>query len=131
MRSVVLWGPGEESLAAGIVLSSGGAAVAAPPTNVGDILALAERAAIVLSGDTGPLHLAGAVGAPIVALFGPTDPARNGPWDPDDISLSQYEACVCHYQRKCRRDRPCIEDLSVEDVRGAIDRRLASVRHHG
>jgi heptosyltransferase I len=126
---VVLWGPGEETLAQRIVDSSSGAAVLAPPTTVADIVALAHRARLMVSGDTGPLHLAGAVGAPLVAIFGPTDPARNGPWNPSDISLSRFADCVCHYRRRCRRRRPCIEDISVEDVSGAIDRRLAAGPH--
>jgi heptosyltransferase I len=123
---VVLWGPGEERIAARVVEASNGTAIAAPPSGIGDLLALARGARLMLSGDTGPLHLAAAVGAPVVALFGPTDPARNGPWDPSDISLSRYDDCVCHYQRRCRRSRGCLEELTVEDVRGAIDRRLAA-----
>jgi ADP-heptose:LPS heptosyltransferase len=102
--------------------------MAAPPTGVADILALACGARVMISGDTGPLHLAAAVGAPLVAMFGPTDAARNGPWNAADISLSRFGECVCHYRRRCRRDRACIEDLSVEDVSGAIDRRLAADR---
>jgi lipopolysaccharide heptosyltransferase I len=127
---VVLWGPGEQDVAGRIVESSSGAAMLAPKTGIGDVLALSRAARLMLSGDTGPLHLAAAVGTPIVALFGPTDPARNGPWDEADISLSRYGVCVCHYQRRCRRSRACIEDISVEDVRGAIDQRLAAGERH-
>jgi lipopolysaccharide heptosyltransferase I len=127
---VVLWGPGEQGVAGRIVESSAGAAMLAPKTGIGDVLALSRAARLMLSGDTGPLHLAAAVGTPIVALFGPTDPARNGPWNEADISLSRYGACVCHYQRRCRRSRACIEDITVEDVRGAIDRRLAAASQH-
>jgi ADP-heptose:LPS heptosyltransferase len=127
---VVLWGQGEQAVAAGVVESSKGTAMAAPPTGIGDLLALARGARLMVSGDTGPLHLAAAVGTPVVALFGPTDPARNGPWEATDISLSRFADCVCHYQRRCRRSRGCIEDLSVEDVRGAIDRRLAAAESH-
>jgi ADP-heptose:LPS heptosyltransferase len=127
---VVLWGPGEQAMASGVVEASNGTAMVAPPTGIGDLLALARGARLMLSGDTGPLHLAAAVGAPVVALFGPTDPARNGPWDAADISLSRYADCVCHYQRQCRRSRACIEDISVEDVRAAVDRRLAISEPH-
>jgi len=127
---VVLWGPGEEAIAAGVVEASNGTAMAAPLTGIGDVLALARAARIVVSGDTGPLHLAAAVGAPVVALFGPTDPARNGPWEAADISLSRYADCVCHYQRRCRRSRACIDEISVEDVRAAIDRRLVAAEPH-
>jgi heptosyltransferase I len=126
---VVLWGPGEEDLARRVVEASRGAAVLAPRTGIGDILSLARGARLMLSGDTGPLHLAGAVGTPLVAIFGPTDPARNGPWAAADISLSRFGDCLCHYRRRCRRRRACIEDVSVEDVSGAIDRRLAADHH--
>jgi heptosyltransferase I len=126
---VVLWGPGEEAMAQRIVDTSYDAAVLAPPTRVADVVALARGARLMLSGDTGPLHLAGAVGTPLVAIFGPTDPARNGPWAGDDISLSRFGDCLCHYRRRCRRRRPCIEDISAEDVSGAIDRRLAADHH--
>lgn len=128
LASVVSWGPGEESLAQHVVAASDGAAVAAPATSVGDLLAIARDAALAISGDTGPLHLAAAAGTPVVALFGPTDPRRNGPWSPDDVSLSRFADCVCHYERRCRRERPCIEDISVEDLLGAIERRLAIAR---
>jgi ADP-heptose:LPS heptosyltransferase len=127
---VVLWGPGEQDVAIRIVDWSKGAAILAPKTGIGDLLALSREARLMLSGDTGPLHLAAAVGTPIVALFGPTDHARNGPWDEADISLSRYGDCVCHYQRYCHRGRACIDDISVEDVRGAIDRRLAAANRH-
>lgn len=125
LASVVSWGRGEEDLAQRVVSASKGAAIAAPPTGIGDLVAIARGATLAVSGDTGPLHLAGAAGTPIVAVFGPTDAARNGPWSPADISLSRFADCVCHYERRCRRDRPCIEEITVEDVLGAIERRLA------
>jgi lipopolysaccharide heptosyltransferase I len=126
LRSVVLWGPGEDAAASAIVASSRGAAEAAPPTTITDIVALAKGASLMVSGDTGPVHIAGAVGTPIVALFGPTRAERNGPWSPSDISISRYDQCVCHYERRCRRDSPCIDDISVDDVIAAVDRRIAA-----
>jgi ADP-heptose:LPS heptosyltransferase len=80
----------------------------------------------MVSGDTGPLHIAGAVGTPIVALFGPTRAERNGPWSPADISISRIDQCVCHYERRCRRAQPCIDDISVDDVVAAVERRVAA-----
>ena len=127
---VVLWGPKEQDAAARIVDRSRGTAILAPKTGVGDLLALSRGARLILSGDTGPLHVAAAVATPIVALFGPTDPARNGPWDAEDISLSRYGECVCHYERRCHRDRPCIDDISVGEVCDAIERRLAAAGRH-
>jgi lipopolysaccharide heptosyltransferase I len=123
--SIVLWGPQELELARAVVNASAGAARLAPPTRIGDVLALARGARLVLSGDTGPLHLAAAVGAPIVGLYGPTSPVRNGPWRPQDVSISRNRECACHHQRRCRREgRPCIEHIGIADVRAAIERRF-------
>jgi len=126
LRSVVLWGPDEEALAKAVVDASTGAAQAAPPTTIIDIVALARGAHLMISGDTGPVHIAGAVGTPIVALFGPTRAERNGPWSPADISISRFDRCVCHYERRCRRDWPCIDDISVDEVVAAVERRVAA-----
>ncbi len=124
-RSVVLWGPGEEDLAAAVIDASARSAILAPPTTITDLFAVTRAAKLVLSGDTGPLHIAGAVGAPIVALFGPTIPARNGPWSHDDVALSRVEQCSCVYERRCRRATPCIDDIAVGEVMQAIARRVA------
>ncbi len=125
--SVVLWGPGERDLAASIVSASGEAALLAPETTFNDLLTLASEARLMVSGDTGPVHLAGAVGCPIVALFGPTTPDRNGPWDDRDVSISRYADCACHYQRTCRRaGRWCLESIGVDEVMAAITQRVAA-----
>jgi heptosyltransferase-1 len=122
---VVLWGPDEEALADGVVAASGGTARKAPPTRMADILALAREARLIVSGDTGPLHLACAMGTPAVALFGPTTPARNGPWDDRDVSISRYESCPCHYQRTCRQPAQwCLSTITVAEVTRAITRRV-------
>jgi len=124
---VVLWGPGEQALGRAVVEASGGAAVCAPATTLADVLAIARDAKVFVSGDTGPLHLAGAMGTPLVALFGPTTPDRNGPWDARDVSISRYAGCACHYKRECRQPASwCLEGISVEDVVQAIARRVGS-----
>jgi len=73
-RAVAAWGPGEEELA-----KATGARVA-PRTNLRELACLLRDAALVVGGDTGPLHLAAALGTPVVGLYGPTNPARNGPY---------------------------------------------------
>jgi heptosyltransferase I len=67
----------EES--SGVVAASEGAARAVN-CSISQLIALARRAGVVIAGDTGPLHLAAALERPVVAIFGPTDPARNGPY---------------------------------------------------
>ena len=126
LMSVALWGPGELELANAVVRSSSGAAIVAPETRIRDLVAVSRAAALIVSGDTGPTHIAAAVGTPVVALFGPTNPRRNGPWRDRDITLSRYEACDCHYERRCRRDpdRWCLGTIEEDDVQRAIDARL-------
>ena len=125
LESLVLWGPGEEALAESVVAASSGAARQLPDTTIVDMFAIARSADLMVSGDTGPLHIAGAVGTPLVALFGPTRAERNGPWDPADIVVSRTAACACLYERQCRRATPCIDDIGVDEVVAACERRLA------
>jgi heptosyltransferase-1 len=125
-RALVLWGPGEQSLAAAVAAASADAAEVSPPTTIIDLFGIARGARLMVSGDTGPLHIAGALGTPIVALFGPTQPERNGPWDAHDVSVSRVKECICLYERRCRRTTPCINDISIEEVLDAIDRRVGT-----
>ncbi len=126
--SFITWGPSERGLAEDIVRASRGAARVAPPTEIADLAVLMRGAALVVSGDTGPLHIAAAMGAPIVGLFGPTRPERNGPWDPDDEVISRAAQCRCHHKRQCLIGAPCINDISLDEVIQAADRRLTKVR---
>lgn len=120
----VLWGPSEESLARDVIAASGNAARLAPATTMADLLELSRAASLMVSGDTGPLHIAGAAGTPLVALFGPTDPDRNGPWAKEDVVISRYGTCGCHYQRQCHQTSWCLNDVTVAEVTAAIQHRL-------
>jgi heptosyltransferase-1 len=72
-------GPGEEPLVNEVVASSRGAAVPLH-ASIAELIAVTRRAALVIGGDTGPIHLASALERPVIGIFGPTDPARNGPF---------------------------------------------------
>ena len=121
---VVVWGPGEESLARRVEESSAGAAMLAPPTGLSDLMALVQRAAVVVAGDTGPIHLAAAAGTPVVGLYGPTSPGRNGPWLERDICVSRFESCTCHHKRRCTAAAWCLGTITVDEVVEAVGRRL-------
>lgn len=127
LRSLVTWGPSEKELAQSVINASSGAASLAPPTSVADLAVLMREAALVISGDTGPLHIAAAMGTPLVGLYGPTWPERNGPWDPNDVVISRADGCVCHHKRQCLRGSPCINEIALEEVVAASERRLAAV----
>jgi heptosyltransferase-1 len=131
LRSIVLWGPGEETLAAEVVAGAGGAAIVSPRTTIADLVALARRAALMVSGDTGPTHIAAALGTPIVGIYGPTRPARNGPMSPDDVTVSRDGVCQCHHLRRCKLDRMCLLDIEVAEVLDACERRLAAEAPRG
>jgi heptosyltransferase-1 len=123
-RSVVLWGPGERDLAQGIAEQAGSAALMTPETRIGDIMALTRGAEVMVSGDTGPTHIGAAMGVPIVGIYGPTRPERNGPWDPADLTVSRATTCQCHHRRRCHAARWCLLDIPVEEVLDAVERRL-------
>jgi heptosyltransferase-1 len=125
LPSIVLWGPGEEALARAVVDASSGAARIAPSTSIADLLALGREASLMVSGDTGPLHIAGAAGTPTVAIFGPTDSHRNGPWSDADIVVSRYDGCGCHYDRKCHQASWCLSGVSIAEVTAAVQHRLS------
>jgi lipopolysaccharide heptosyltransferase I len=125
LRSVVLWGPGEEAIATEVVAGAEGAAMLAPETSIGDLVALARGAALMVSGDTGPTHVAAALGTPIVGIYGPTRPARNGPISPRDVTVSRDAICQCHHLRRCRLARMCLLDIEVAEVLSAVERRLS------
>jgi lipopolysaccharide heptosyltransferase I len=83
---LVVWGPGEDG--AGRLIADGrGRAVLGPPTNLYDLLAFLRRASVAVAADTGPLHLAAALGTPCVGLYGPTSAVRNGPYGTGHRSL--------------------------------------------
>lgn len=91
------------------------------PTTLVQSLSLTRRARLFVGGDTGPLHLAAAVGTPIVAIYGPTSPARNGPFSKDDIVL--WNRGPIDYTR--RASAPAyLEGISVEEVARAVLQRL-------
>ncbi|HEY7817931.1 MAG TPA: lipopolysaccharide heptosyltransferase I [Vicinamibacteria bacterium] len=125
LPSLVVFGPGEEDLARAVVESSGGAARLAPRTNVPELLPYIRKARLFVSGDTGPLHLASALGVPAVAIFGPTDPARNGPFGEGDLTVWKKVACSPCYKTRCPGfGNVCLTSIEVEDVLAAVRKRL-------
>jgi lipopolysaccharide heptosyltransferase I len=124
-RGVVTFGPGEESLAREVVQAAGDPAPVAILLGLGPLMALMRRAKFVVSADTGPLHLAAALDVPVVGLFGPTDPARNGPYSLDPsrhIVLRNPQNCETTYRRG-KTYSPAMLSLGVPQVAEAIARR--------
>jgi heptosyltransferase I len=122
-RGVVTFGPGEEELAQQIIRVAGNPAPVALPFELGPLMAALRRAKCVVSADTGPLHLASALKTPVVGLFGPTDPARNGPYSPDDVVVRNPQFGETTYRRGASYS-PAMLSITVEQVVEAVQRRL-------
>ena len=116
-------GPGEEPLAAAI--TDGDAAIALSAT-LRQLIALTRRIALCIGGDTGPLHLACALGRPVVGIYGPTDPSRNGPYG-THARVLRCPASRTDHSRRAAPD-PGLLTIAPEDVLRAADELLAEVR---
>ncbi len=117
--SVVVWGNMQElSWARAIVESSEGAAVLAPQTDLQHLGAMIETADLFISGDTGPMHMAVAVGTQTIGLYGATLPGMSGPYG--QIALQEaYENGSHRHRRKA--DNSAMRAITVQHVCEAID----------
>jgi heptosyltransferase I len=113
VRSIVNYGPGEEELARAVEAAGDGAAIAMK-ISISELIALTRRAKLFVGGDTGPLHLAAALHVPAVAIFGPTDPARNGPYGTRSVVLRSASSLTTH-ARNPAPDEAMLE-ITVEAV---------------
>ena len=125
LRALVSWGPGEEALADRVVAASAGAAERCFPTGLRAFVELARRARVMVAADTGPLHLACAVGTPVVGIFGPTDPGRNGPFHPDDVVVRRAGPADARHRGRFRVGPDELAAIPPAEVLEALDRRLA------
>ncbi len=83
--------------------------------DIAGLLAITRRAALKVGSDSGPTHLAGLLGIPLVALYGPTSPARNGPWGPGPMRVLRDKSAVTSYKHVATPD-PSLACISVEQV---------------
>lgn len=121
---VVPIAPGEDHLAAAVVDSSAGTAFSVEAQAFPFLAALLRASRLVLGGDTGPLHLAHALGTPVLCLIGPTDPARNGPYSAPDRVIWKRLPCSNCYKRFAE-PRACLLNISPAEV---ANRALAILR---
>jgi lipopolysaccharide heptosyltransferase I len=120
---VILTGsPADEPTIREILQTAGAPRAHYLPTTLVQFIALARRARLFVGGDTGPLHLAAAVGTPIVGLYGPTDPVRNGPFAADDLALSN-QGPISHTRRGTNFEY--LSNIAVDVVLAAMETRLA------
>lgn len=123
VSTLVNHGPAEESLALAVEESSGGSALRMS-CSISELIALTRRAMVFIGGDTGPLHLAAALQVPVVAIFGPTDPARNGPYGTQSVVLRSSASTTSH-ARNPNPDEAMLE-IGVDDVVDAARRLIVA-----
>jgi lipopolysaccharide heptosyltransferase I len=121
MESLVFWGPGEEADAVRVVEASSGAARMAPATTLRELMSYVKRARLLVGGDTGPFHIAGALGVPVVGLFGPSDPMANGAFTDKDPVVWKSVPCAPCYKRRCPGyGMVCMTSIEVDEVLNAV-----------
>ena len=127
LTPLVNYGPGEDELAEAVENASDGNAKRVT-CSISELISLIRRAAVFIGGDTGPLHLAAALKIPVVAIFGPTNPARNGPFGTRSVVLRSANSVTDH-SRHLEPEQGLLE-ITVDEVVAAT-RRLLQSSHIG
>jgi heptosyltransferase-1 len=117
--------PGSDPVAEGMVAASEGSARAVP-CSVGQMISLMRRAALVIGGDTGPLHLAAALERSVLAIYGPTNPERNGPFGGAPIKVLRDASSVTDHTRFKSAEAGMLK-IGVDEVVGAAMEMLSGV----
>lgn len=118
---VICGGPGDAPLAAEITAACG-----IPPvdlvgrTSLKQLAHIIKNARALVGGDTGPMHLATALATPVVALQGPTDTGRNGPYGKGHKALVTPRECAGCWRRACPKGLDCLAGITVEAVHAAV-----------
>src|SRR6185369_876687 len=121
LPSVVSWaGPAEQQMADQIIIKAGGYAHMAPPTSLTELAELARRARIFIGSDTGPLHIAAAVGTPCVGLYGPMPARRCGPFGSQHIAIQNSNMDGKLKNRRTTTNETMLS-ISVDEVCEACD----------
>ncbi len=92
-------------------------------TTLRDLAFLYQTASLLITTDSGPMHIAAAVGTPVIALFGPTDPNRTGPYGKNHTIIQKELSCSPCFLKKCTSMK-CMSDITVEEVFQAVKNKL-------
>ena len=95
-------------------------------TSLSEALGIIARAALAIGPDTGLMHIAAAVGTPVVSLWGATSPVRTGPYGFNDLVVQGEAACVPCYQRHCSIGRVCMQSVTTEEIMRKVEMALSS-----
>jgi lipopolysaccharide heptosyltransferase II len=128
-KIVILWGPGERPDAERLASEMRAASVLLPPTTLKELAAVLGRCSLVATNDSGPMHIAASMRTPVVAMFGPTNPSLQGPFDTlHAVVRNEGLECLGCNLTTCPIGNPCMTDLTPESVFAACER-LARDHH--
>lgn len=122
IKSIVIGSRQDKEISDYIQAHSSGKAISmAGQTNLKELLSLMRGAKIVIANDSGPMHIAAACGVPVVAIFGPTNPVRTGPYGTNHLVIKSDIPCSPCYKRKCKTLK-CLNDISVAQVSEGVNK---------
>ncbi len=120
LKSIVVGSRGDIKLAESVVRASKGKALSiAGKTDLRGLIGVIRGARLMVTNDTGPMHIAAAVGVPVFALFGPANPVRTGPYGDGHTVIRKKIECSPCYRRTCKAPR-CMEMITVKEVAGSV-----------
>lgn len=120
---VLTWGPGEQEHVEAIRAAMRETPFIPPATTFPQLAALLKRCDFVVSNDTGPMHIAAAMGTPVLGIYGPTNPALQGPFGEGHLTIrNESLTCLGCNLTSCPIGLPCMEGLSVDAVLAAFGR---------
>ena len=129
-RIILCGGKGEVAIGQKIVAQVGLPVInAIGKTQLLEMAALLERAILVIAGDTGPLHMAGALDVPTIGLFGPTNPNVYAPQGKKHVSLTSNRSCAYCHKKQCRKAKEalCMSDITPEVVKCKVYEQLITI----
>jgi lipopolysaccharide heptosyltransferase I len=130
--SLVIASPADNVIAEETIAASNGKAInLAGKTGLKELVSLTAKAEFFVCNDTGPMHIAAALGVPVFALFGPANPTRTGPYGSNSTIIQEALDCSpCYAHKPCTKfNWRCMNDLTVEKVYTTIDKKLSSISH--
>ena len=118
MGTVLIGGPGEVGFASQVSAALGEAKATdlSGKTSLRDLIGIFSRARLGIGPDSGPMHIAAAVGTPVISLWGATSPSRSAPWGSENFVLCGPAACSPCYARDCKIQRVCMQRITPEQV---------------
>jgi heptosyltransferase-3 len=125
-KILLVWGPGEEKDVRELQSKMSQPSILLPQTSLKQLGAIVKRCNLFVTNDSGPMHIAAAVGTPVVAIFGPTNPMLQGPvGSGHEIVRNERLDCLCCNYTDCPIGNPCMLELSVEEVMDGVRRAIA------